>query len=206
MLFRAFLLLATFGLATSACAQTPNSAPAARSSLNGCEGCDAVYERPAGDLGWSLTIPPEDEPGEPLILTGRALRADGETPASSVLLYIHQTNAEGVYPRQPGATGWGVRHGALRGWLVTDDDGRYEIRTIRPGAYPGRNVPAHVHIFVKDSEHPPYYLYDTVFEDDPLVTPAYRASLTDRLGPGIIALTRDADGAWRGHRDILLEY
>ena len=206
MLYRVLLLLVAVGLATSACAQAPNSAPASRSSLDGCEGCDGVYERPEGDLGWSLTIPSEEEPGEPLVLTGRALRADGQTPAPGVLLYVHQTNAEGIYPRQPGATGWGGRHGALRGWLVTGPDGRYEIRTIRPGAYPGRDVPAHVHIFVKDAEHPPYYLYDTVFEDDPLVDDAYRASLMDRLDPGIIALTRDADGTWRGHRDILLEY
>jgi protocatechuate 3,4-dioxygenase beta subunit len=206
MLARVLPLVAALGLATPACAQAPNSTPAARPSLNGCEGCDAVYERPDRDLSWRLTIPSESEPGEPLILAGRTLRADGETPAPGVLLYIHHTNAAGIYPRQPGATGWGVRHGALRGWLVTDAEGRYEIHTIRPAAYPGRAVPAHVHIFVKDAEHPPYYLHDTVFEDDSLVTPAYRASLTDRLDSGILALTRAADGTWRGIRDLILEY
>ena len=205
------LLTLAILLSTSACAQSPTLDLGPTRTLGPCEGCEAVLERPAGDLGWQLAVAPEGEPGEPLVLSGRALRADGSTPAPGVVLYVHHTNAEGVYAPvpgtpAPGATGWARRHGHLRGWLVTGPDGRYEVRTIRPAPYPDRGLPAHVHVFVSDGVHPPYYLNDVTFQDDPLVTPAYRASLAGRISPNVVTLSRDPDGSWRARHDLVLEY
>ena len=193
-------------IAPSGCAQSTRSgSPVSRSHLFDCEGCEATTERGPEGLSSTLALAPASEAGARLVLSGRVLRPDGQTPAPGVVLYLHQTDASGIYRPAPGAAGWARRHGRLRGWLVSGTDGSYRIDTVRPGPYPGRDVPAHVHVFVKEPDRPPYYLHDFVFDDDPLVTDAYRATLTDRTDPGVVHLTRAADGSWNGHRDLLLE-
>ena len=121
------------------------------------------------------------------------------------MLYLHQTNAAGVYPSRSGATGWARRHGTLRGWLATDAAGRYRVDTVRPGPYPDADLPAHVHVFVKEPGRPPYYVDDVTFEGDPFLTPAYRAREERRGGSGIVRLARRPTGGWQGRRDIVLE-
>lgn len=176
-----------------------------RPDLYVCEGCEAVYDRPHDALSWRATIAAPDEPGEPLILSGRVLQADGRTPAAGVVLYVYHTNASGIYPAGPGDAGWARRHGYLRAWLRTDADGRYEIKTIRPGSYPGRPDPAHVHVVVKEPGRQPYWIDEFVFAGDPRLTDAVRDAMEHRGGPGIVSLTRDAAGVWRGVRAIVLE-
>ena len=206
----ATLLLFSILTATAACAQSPSpDTPAQgtpRPNLYACEGCEAVYDHPEGDLSWQLTNPPEGEPGEPFILTGRVFQTDGVTPAPDVLLYIHHTDAEGLYPQRGDETGWARRHGYLHGWLQTDADGRYQITTIRPAPYPNASLPAHLHLYVGEPGRRPYYVDDVVFEDDPLVTDRYREAAENRGGSGIITLTQDDEGTWRGTRDIVLEW
>ena len=190
---RVALLLAVFW--TPACAQPPDEA--ARPAPYPCEGCEVV-RRPSPDtLGWRLAMASDDEPGARLVLDGRVLQADGRTPAPGVVLYLHQTDATGVYRRDDGGAL------ALQGWLKTDADGRYRIETVRPGPYPSGTMPAHVHVYVGEPGRAPYYLNDVVFADDPLVTEAYRATLLDGPDPGVVSLTRTASG-WRGERDFVL--
>ncbi len=181
------------------------ASPPSRSDLYACEGCEAIYEHPHDSLDWRVTIPPPGEPGEPLVLTGRVLQPGGETVAPGVVLYVYHTNAEGVYPRRGDEAGWARRHGYLRGWLKTDAAGRYEIQTIRPASYPSATEPAHIHLTVKEPDRQEYWIDSFHFAGDPLLTRAFQAGLDDRGGSGIIELTRDADGVWRGHRDIILE-
>lgn len=171
----------------------------------GCEGCEAIYERPFDGLTWSAVIPPEDEPGERLILTGTVFAPDGRTPVSGVVVYAHHTNAHGVYPKRGDEQGWARRHGYLRGWVVTNARGQYQFDTIRPAPYPGGDIPAHIHLTVKESDRQEYWIDDVVFADDPLVDDRFRARVGDRGGSGIIHLTRDAAGTWQGRRDIVLE-
>ncbi|NNF57518.1 MAG: intradiol ring-cleavage dioxygenase [Rhodothermaceae bacterium] len=206
----ASLLLFSILTATAACSQSPSPATPAqgtpRPNLYACEGCEAVYDHPEGDLDWQLTIPPEDEPGEVLVLTGRVFKPDETTPAPGVILYVHHTNAEGLYPQRGGEAGWGRRHGYLHGWLKTDAGGRYRITTIRPAPYPNASLPAHIHLYVGEPERRPYYIDDVVFEDDPWVTDRYRDAAENRGGSGIIALMLDDDDTWRGTHDIVLEW
>ncbi len=198
-------------LSVPACAQAPqqgtngSGSSSQRADLYRCEGCEAAAEAAASDLDWRVKIAGGDEAGQRLVLSGRVLKPDGNTPAPGVILYLHQTNAEGIYASVPGAFGWAQRHGKLRGWLVTDSLGRYEITTIRPAPYPNRDLPAHVHVFVKEPDRRPYYLDDFVFEGDPSITQKYRSDQELRGGSGIIRLARAADGSWSGHRDIVLE-
>lgn len=167
-----------------------------------CEWCGAA-ETPSR-LSWAVRLADSAERGEPLVLTGRVLRADGRTPAAGVLLYLYQTNAAGVYARRGDETGNGRRHGYLRGWLRTDAQGRYCVATIRPGHYPGRLDPAHIHATVQEGRGAEGYIDDFVFDDDPRVTPTYRTQVRNRGGSGVVRLTRGPDGIWRGERTIVL--
>jgi len=123
-----------------------------RPDLFRCEGCEAILELSFADLTWTVRIPPAGEPGDPLTLTGTVYRPDGRTPAAGVIVYAYHTNAEGVYPTRGDERNWARRHGYLRGWIKTNDQGQYRFETIRPGPYPGRSDPAHIHLIVKEPD------------------------------------------------------
>lgn len=176
-----------------------------RPNLYQCEGCEAIYEHRFDGLSWRTAIPPASEPGAPLVLTGRVYKPDGKTPAPDVIIYVHHTNAKGVYPMRGDEKAWGRRHGYLRGWVKTNAAGEYRFETIRPAAYPGRSDPAHIHMTVKEPERREYWIDEVVFTDDPLVTAQYRAREERRGGSGIVTPTRDASGTWTVRRDIVLE-
>jgi protocatechuate 3,4-dioxygenase beta subunit len=120
-------------------------------------------ERPA-TIGTVARIAPENEPGAPLVLHGRLFAADGTTPIPEAIVFAYHTDSGGLYDR-PGTQGHSWR---LRGWAKTDRDGRFEFDTIRPGAYPSRNIPAHVHfaLYTKDAR---YFGGEIQFEDDALI-------------------------------------
>lgn len=170
--------------------------------LPDCEWCGAA-EAPA-NLSAVLVIPQVGEVGEPLIIEGTVYRTDGTTPAAGVLLYTYHTDAGGLYPKRGNETGNARRHGYLRGWLRTGADGRYRIETIKPGSYPTRSEPAHVHMTVQAPGEPERYIDDVVFEGDPLLKPDYRARLQQRGGSGIGRLGRSTDGVLRVTRDVVL--
>ena len=88
--------------------------------------------------------------------------------------------------------------------MKTDRDGRYELRTIRPAPYPGRDIPAHIHPVVKEPGKNEYYLDEYLFADDPLLTREKRGKLENRGGSGIVAVSRNQQGVWVGRRDIVL--
>lgn len=170
----------------------------------GCDGCEAIYEGLPKSLSWEATISDAKEPGEPLEISGTIFQLDGKTPANNVILYVYQTDAKGHYSPAPGATGLARRNGHLRGWMKTNERGQYKFRSIRPAPYPGRTDPAHIHPIVKEPDKNEYYMDEYVFDDDPLVTNAYRAKQESRGGSGIIKLMKNQNGVWIGRRDIVL--
>jgi protocatechuate 3,4-dioxygenase, beta subunit len=58
--------------------------------------------------------------------------------------------------------------------VSTDAAGRFEFHTIRPAAYPGRQIPAHVHFTVFTPSGERYHAGEVQFEDDPLVSSSDR--------------------------------
>ena len=170
-----------------------------------CEGCEAALERRPETLDWTARIASPSEPGERLVLRGRVLQSDGVTPASGIVVYAHQTNAEGVYAGGTPETEWSRRHGRLRGWVRTGADGRYEFHTIKPGRYPSRTDPAHIHLFVVEPGRRPYWIDDVVFAGEPGVDAAYRRERENRGGPGIVTLQRLPEGGWLAKRNVVLE-
>lgn len=195
------LILTSFIFIISGCAQT-NSRPE-RMVGSRCEDCDMMFEGMPKNLSWQTSLASSDEPGELLIIRGTIFKADGKTPAPDVILYVYHTNSNGKYTPAPGQTD-ARRHGHLRGWIKTDAQGRYEFKTIRPGSYPFRKDPQHIHPIVKESDISLYWIDDFLFDDDPLLTKEAKGHQQNRAGSGILKLTKDANGVWMGRRNIIL--
>ena len=126
-------------------------------------------DRPA-QLEQTARIAPESEPGTALVVHGRAFAADGKTPLAGAIVFAYHTDRDGRYDR-PGAPAHSWR---LKGWAKTGDDGRFEFRTIRPGPYPRRSEPAHIHLALFTADGKRYHAGEVLFDDDKLVTAAVR--------------------------------
>lgn len=169
-----------------------------------CEGCEAVFQGLPVELLSAARIAPEGEPGEPMRIEGTVSDRSGR-PVAGVIVYAYQTDAAGVYPPEKRFAGQAAfRHGRLRAWARTDESGRYRFETIRPASYPGRTIPAHVHMHVIEPGCCTYYIDSIKFVDDPLLTQEERASEEGRGGSGLVDPTVDAEGAWNVRRDIHL--
>jgi protocatechuate 3,4-dioxygenase beta subunit len=98
---------------------------------------------------------------------GRVLNPDG-TPARGADVYVYHTDTRGYYSPD----GRDERNPRLRGYLRTDDGGRYQVRTIRPGPYPNSGPPAHIHYEVRMPSG--VQRFELVFEGDARLTDAIR--------------------------------
>jgi protocatechuate 3,4-dioxygenase, beta subunit len=112
--------------------------------------------------------------GERIVVQGRVVDEDGR-PLPHCLLEIWQCNAAGRYrhrvdqhdaPLDP--------HFIGAGRLLTDDEGRYRLVTVRPGAYPWTNHPnawrpAHIHFSVFGPAFATRLVTQMYFPGDPLL-------------------------------------
>ena len=115
-----------------------------------------------------------DAIGERIIVHGRVLDENGR-PVPNTLIEIWQANAGGRYrhkkdmylaPIDPNFGGCGR--------TMTDEDGYYFFRTVKPGAYPWRNWvnswrPAHIHVSVFGTAFAQRLITQLYFEGDPLI-------------------------------------
>jgi protocatechuate 3,4-dioxygenase, beta subunit len=170
----------------------------------GCEGCEALFEYGLKKLSWIDTLPDFNEPEPKLEISGTIYQTDGKTPAKDVILYLYHTDQKGIYPQRGNETGWGKRHGYIRGWIKTNEDGQYKFYTLRPASYPISRAPQHIHPTIKEPGKNEYYIDEYLFADDPFVDENVRASQQKRGGSGIITLSKKQSGTWAGKRDIIL--
>lgn len=115
-----------------------------------------------------------DPVGERIIVHGRVLDENAR-PVPNTLVEIWQANAGGRYrhkkdtylaPIDPNFGGCGR--------TLTDENGYYFFRTIKPGAYPWRNWvnnwrPAHIHVSVFGTGFVQRLITQLYFEGDPLI-------------------------------------
>lgn len=170
-----------------------------------CEGCEAIFECPV-PLEQSNavdTLPDFTGAGPKMLITGTIYESDGKTPAPNVVLYVYHTDQTGVYPTKGDEKGWGKRHGYIRGWIRTGEDGKYAFYTLKPASYPTGRNPAHIHPIVKEPDMKPYWVDEYLFDDDPYLTAAERKQLRGYGGSGILILT-SKDGLLTASRDIVL--
>src|SRR5689334_2070153 len=165
-----------------------------------------------------------DPIGERIIVHGRVLDGNAR-PVPNVLVEFWQANAAGRYrhandryeaPIDPNFGGCGR--------CITDAEGRYFFRTVKPGAYPFRNRvndwrPAHIHYSVFGSGFAQRLITQMYFEGDPLLQhdaiirtipdEAARERLVARLDLGaslpLHTLAYQWDIVLRGRRSTLFE-
>lgn len=115
-----------------------------------------------------------DPVGERIIVHGRVLDENAR-PVPNTLVEIWQANAGGRYrhrkdtylaPIDPNFGGCGR--------TLTDENGYYFFRTVKPGAYPWRNWvnnwrPAHIHVSVFGTAFAQRLITQMYFEGDPLI-------------------------------------
>jgi protocatechuate 3,4-dioxygenase beta subunit len=143
-------------------------------TLTEVTGPGAVWERLMGPALLDMTRQHKAEPiGQRIVISGRVLDEDAR-PAPHTVVEVWQANAAGRYahlreqhpaPLDPNFTGVGR--------TLTDDEGRYEFITVKPGAYPWGNHtnawrPAHIHFSVFGTAFTQRLITQMYFPADPL--------------------------------------
>jgi protocatechuate 3,4-dioxygenase beta subunit len=150
------------------------------------------------NLSHVLTIPPPANPGQRMELRGRVLKSDGKTPAPGVVVYFHHTDGKGIYvrPADSRPSEWVYWHGSVRGWLKSDAEGRYVLKTTRPAPYPRDRTPAHIHAYgLPAGSNKGVVFPGIVFAGDPFLTASDQ---------GIVKLTEDRNGVLQGGFDLVI--
>lgn len=198
------LVLALLFIGINGCAQK-NTSPLKDIVVGGqCEGCEAIFESavPFAQLNEVDTLSDFVQPGPKLEVSGIIYQADGKTPAAGVIMYFYHTDQKGVYPTTGREKGWAKRHGYLRGWVKTDNAGRFHFFTLRPASYPDRKAPAHIHATIKEPGKSAYWIDEFLFADDPLL-PADHNEKLSRGGSGVLKPVM-TEGILRANRAIIL--
>ena len=125
---------------------------------------NAQKQKPAA-IASTERIAPASEPGIPFTVRAQVLDSAGK-PLPNVEVFAYQTDQHGIYAAPGAADPW-----RLKGWAMTDAEGRFAFRTIRPAAYPSNTVPGHIHLTFKTACCG-RQVTEVMFDDDPLVTPA----------------------------------
>jgi protocatechuate 3,4-dioxygenase beta subunit len=167
-LFSAFLAVAT--------------SSAQSNTLRQWEAAQKLKPARVSSIEW---IAPPAEPGTPMTVHGTVVDPAGK-PAAGVEILAYHTDNTGIYAA-PGATDpW-----RLKGWAVTDPQGRFEFHTIRPAPYPGGQIAAHIHLLISTSCCG-RQVAEVMFDDDPIGTASYRQRNQDVLWGQV---TKHADGS-----------
>jgi protocatechuate 3,4-dioxygenase, beta subunit len=126
------------------------------------------------DLIHNYARPEESAIGERIIVHGRVLDERGQ-PVRGALLEFWQANAGGRYrhKKETYLAAIDPNFGGC-GRAITDDDGRYAFRTVKPGPYPWPNGvndwrPAHIHFSVFGHGFAQRLITQMYFEGDPMI-------------------------------------
>ena len=170
----------------------------------GCEGCELMYvgmpeeiQSEHTNLGWT-------QGKQKLILKGKIFQLDGKTPAADIIIYYWHTDEKGLYAPNNQTAEQAKEHGKLRGWVKSDKDGNYTIKTSRPAAYPQEDIPQHIHLSIKEPDIVNEYFADLYFDDDPLyLKHKKKYGKIDRAGTEILRIVLDSDNQIAEHNIIL---
>lgn len=157
--------------------------------------CDLMYAGMPKEIKSVDTSAGWYEKGQKLVVTGTVFQIDGKTPAPNVIVYYHHTDNDGYYSPGNNKPENQTRHGHIRGWVKTGENGKYTIYTIRPAPYPREEFPAHIHWLIKEPDITnEYWVEDLVFDDDKLLLPFLKNHpMGNRAGSGIARILLKGD-------------
>lgn len=142
-----------------------------------------------------MTAP--NEAGTRLRFRGTVLDSSGAgVPAR---IYVYQTSAKGWYSDKAAHVSGNSgdrRYARLFGYVLSSDNGQFEVKTIRPAGYPDSSLPAHIHVEIETLAKPGEMMMITEaqFADDPRLTAdARRRSQQERFV--ICDVVRKPDGS-----------
>lgn len=151
-------------------------------------------------VSWRTAFDIVNDDGEPMIISGTVYKKDGKTPAPNTLIYFYHTDKFGIYGRAGQH-----KHGKYRGWMLTDDKGRYEFASVRPASYPNSTQSQHVHMTITTLEAREDWVDSILFEGDKFLTQRERGGTGKRGGFNpIVTLRPNKDGILHAVRDIQL--
>jgi protocatechuate 3,4-dioxygenase, beta subunit len=204
-----FLVMATCLLLSCKGQTKPDTLPQKNNTTQkpvggGCDGCEIMFVGMPANISSADTSTGWAEIGQKVLVTGKVYKIDGRTPAPDVIIYYWHTDNNGYYSPTNGMDEKAKRHGHIRGWVKTDENGSYSIYTVRPAPYPNDNTPAHIHISIKEPAiNNEYYIDEFVFDDDKLLTGEKRKALENRGGSGILRVLISGDIQIAEHNIIL---
>ncbi|MGD9951048.1 MAG: protocatechuate 3,4-dioxygenase subunit alpha [Burkholderiales bacterium] len=151
--------------------------------------------------------------GTPIVVTGRVVDEQGK-PVRKALIEVWQANKWGKYehpdditdaPLDPNFKGWGR--------MLTDSEGRYRFRSIKPGPYPNPGYdnwmrPPHIHFSIFAAGVMQRLITQLYFPDEPLndIDPILNGVEDLNARSALIArqLPEEPDGALGFQFDIVL--
>jgi protocatechuate 3,4-dioxygenase beta subunit len=170
----------------------------------GCEGCELMYVGMPQKIFSEHTSIGWTEGKQKLILTGKVFQPDGKTPAPNVVIYYWHTDDQGLYSSNNETPKEAKEHGKLRGWVKSDENGNYKLKTSRPAAYPNQDIAQHIHLSIKEPDIKNEYFADLYFDDDPLyLKHKKKYGKTDRAGTEILRVVLDKDIQIAEHNIVL---
>ena len=121
--------------------------------------------------GKSVTLITAQEQGAQTTVRGKLLSAN-KTPLANTLVYVYQTDHRGWYAddkphveQNEGDRG----HARLFGYLKTNEQGEFELKTIRPASYPNSTLPQHIHFEAFSDNGRSLIITELLFDDDPML-------------------------------------
>jgi protocatechuate 3,4-dioxygenase beta subunit len=139
-----------------------------------------------------LKIIADSEPGAKISVKGLVTSKTGEG-IPNAMIYVYQTSTLGWYSDTAAhiLMNQGDRlHARLFGYARSNEDGRFELVTIKPHGYPKSDLPAHIH-FEVTAPGRGSAITELLFDDDPRLVGTVRSNA---LSEGFIVAKNSGTG------------
>lgn len=194
------LLCFTFLLSSFTTITAQETAYALDAVPNNYKKRSALYDYSEVKLNNTDTVADFDTKLNKLKITGTIYQSDGKTPASDVILFIHQPDENGNYDikRDDNRKRY-INH---RAWIKTDEDGKYTFYTFMPGSVEHTQELKHIHRTIKEPGKPEYDMESFYFNDDPII-PSLSLACRAKMVKSMLRINKEGN-MYVASKDIIL--